>query len=110
MKKILLLAAAVAAIGALSSCTIGETATVVLTNTSRHTITTVNFWAIYGGTPDYNSVSIAPDESEWFYAIEPGTYRIDVAVDDGGAFVFDPEFTVAAHTVYPRLFRDSDIP
>ena len=106
----LFVAAMVVLIGSLMSCTFGDTATVTLFNESSQTVTTVNFVAIGGGETDNNSVSIAPDESHSFHFLEPGTYRMDIAVDGGAIFVFDASFSLEARTSYPRILYDSHIP
>jgi hypothetical protein len=112
MKRIIFLfvAAVVLLIGSLMSCTFGNTATVTLFNKSSHVVTTVNFVAISGGETDNNPVSIAPDGSKSFRYLEPGTYRMDIAVDGGAVFVFDANFTLEAGTSYPRILYDSHIP
>ena len=105
MKKIILWALVVLAIGAFTSCVFEGTATVTIRNSSSDTITTVNFVAISGGVTDNNSVSIAPDEKHWFYSIEPGTYRIDIGVNGGGVSTWDADFTVVEGTLYPRIYN-----
>ena len=112
MKRIILLlvAAIVLLIGSLMSCTIGNTATVTLFNKSSHVVTTVNFVAISGGETDNNSVSIPLDGSKTFRLLEPGTYRMDIAVDGGAVFVYDPSLTLEAKTSYPLILLDGHIP
>jgi hypothetical protein len=105
MKKILLWVLVALAVGAFTSCVFKGTATVTLHNDSANTITTVNFVAISGGDTDNNSVSITTDETQWFYGIEPGTYRIDIAVDGGGVSTWDASFTVVEGTLYPRIYN-----
>jgi hypothetical protein len=102
-------AAIVLLIGSLMSCTFGDTATVTLFNKSDHMVTRVNFVAISGGETDNNAVSISAGGSHSFYYLEPGTYRMDIAVDGEAVFVFDASFTLEARTSYPRIFSNSDI-
>ena len=105
MKKIMLWALVLLAIGTITSCVFKGTATVTLHNDTADTITTVNFVAIAGGDTDNNSVSIGNGETHWFYSIEPGTYRIDIGVNDGGAVEWDASFTVVEGTLYPRIYN-----
>jgi hypothetical protein len=106
----LLLSATVLLIGSLMSCTFGDTATVTLFNKSSHMVTRVNFVAISGGETDNNAVTISSGGSRSFYYLQPGTYRMDIGVDGGAVFVFDPSFTLEARTSYPRILYDSHIP
>ncbi len=108
MKRIVLWVLAAAALVLLGACTFPGTATVSIKNNSVYTITSVNFVAISGGVTDNNSVTIAPDDTEWFYSIEPGTYRIDMtATGVAGTKVFDTSYTATDGTYSPRLVYDS---
>jgi hypothetical protein len=109
MKRFMLWALVGVSLIVLGSCVFPGTATVSVKNNSTHTITAVNFVAISGGVTDNNAVSIAPEDTEWFYRIEPGTYRIDMTASGvSGTTEFDPSFTVVEGTIYPRLVYDSD--
>jgi hypothetical protein len=70
----------------------------------------LNFVAISGGETDNNSVSIPLDGSKTFRLLEPGTYRMDIAVDGGAVFVYDPSLTLEAKTSYPLILLDGHIP
>ena len=108
MKRLMLWALVAMSITVLGSCVFPGTATVSVKNNSSYTITAVNFVAISGGVTDNNSVTIPPDETEWFYSIEPGTYRIDMTATGPGTVVFDTSWTAAEGTYSPRLVYDSD--
>jgi hypothetical protein len=111
MKKIMLWALVLLAIGVVTSCTFEGTATFHLENNTSHTITAVNFVAVVGGDTDNNPVTLASGDGRYFYRIEPGTYDINVTVSDiVGSFTAFNDFVVEEGIVYFRDLDDADLP
>jgi hypothetical protein len=111
MKKTMLWAPVILAIGVFGSCTFKGTGTIHVSNFTSHTITAVDFLAVVGGTTQNCSVSIGPGDGNYFYRIEPGTYDIQVTVSDGvGTFIAFNDFLVEESVIHFQDLEDVELP
>lgn len=104
MKKIMLWILVVLAIGAFTSCTLGDTGTLALKNSdaSVHNITAVNITPSAGGTTDVRPHTMLPGERHYIYSIQPGTYNITATFEGHGDVTVENNMVIEDGHVYLR--------